>query len=103
MLSVYLIALLISHQAISYYEHSLKGGGPPSLQYDLAQLLLKMKRYDKCEKILRMSVEQDETGDVDSMQRRTKYLLLLARVYRQTGRPGDSVTFLDQAIEAQHR
>lgn len=68
-------------QAITYYEHSIKGGGPNSLKYDLANLLLKLRSFDKCEKILNIAIEMDkDSNEFEKIQERTKYLLLLARV-----------------------
>ena len=41
-----------SVQAITYYEAALKSGQQNYLCYDLAELLLKLKWYDKAEKVL---------------------------------------------------
>ena len=72
---------LLLLQAITYYEHSIKGGGPSSLKYDLAKLLLKLRSYDKCEKILNIAIEIDkDSNEFERIQERTKYLLLLANV-----------------------
>lgn len=68
-------------QAITYYEHSIKGGGPSSLKYDLANLLMKLKSYEKCEKILNIAIDLDkDSNEFEKLQERTRYLLLLAKV-----------------------
>ncbi len=49
----------ISFQAINYYEAALKSGGQNFLRHDLAELLLKLRHYEKAEKVLRMALEHD--------------------------------------------
>ena len=53
-------ALVKTHnygKAINYYEASLKGGGQAYLRHDLAELLIKLRQYDKAEKILKQAWE----------------------------------------------
>lgn len=39
-------------QAINYYEAALKTEQQNFLRYDLAELLMKMKQYERCERVL---------------------------------------------------
>ncbi|CAG5135745.1 unnamed protein product, partial [Candidula unifasciata] len=54
-------ALVKTHnygKAINYYEASLKAGGQVSLRYDLAELLLRLRQFEKAEKVLKQALEQ---------------------------------------------
>ncbi|KAK6970975.1 Tetratricopeptide repeat protein 21B [Biomphalaria glabrata] len=98
-------ALVKTHnygKAINYYEVSLKTGGQSSLRYDLAELLLKLKQYDKAEKVLKQAIEQ-EGQDLETMIEHTKYLILLAKVYNQVDRLEDSQNTLQKARDMQAR
>ncbi len=44
-------------QAINYYEASLKTGGQAVLRHELSELLIRLRQYDKAEKVLRMALE----------------------------------------------
>lgn len=46
-------------QAITYYEAALKNGQQNYLFYDLAELLLKLKWYDKAEKVLQHALAHE--------------------------------------------
>ena len=48
-----------SVQAITYYEAALKSGQQNYLCYDLAELLLKLKWYDKAEKVLQHALAHE--------------------------------------------
>lgn len=55
-------ALVKTHnysKAITYYESALKSGQQNYLCYDLAELLLKLKWYDKAEKVLRHALAHE--------------------------------------------
>lgn len=45
-------------QAINYYEAALKTEQQNFLRYDLAELLMKMKQYERCERVLQEALEQ---------------------------------------------
>merc|ERR1719239_679559 len=96
-------ALVKTHnygKAINYYEASLKSGGQASLRYDLAELLLRLRQFDKAEKVLKQALEQDGQ-DLETMMEHTRYLLLLAQVYGKVDRTEDSQTTLNRAREMQ--
>ena len=42
---------------MNYYEAALKSSGDASLRHDLCELLFRLRRYDKCEKVIRSSLD----------------------------------------------
>nr|XP_033787611.1 tetratricopeptide repeat protein 21A [Geotrypetes seraphini] len=98
-------ALIKTHQykkAINYYEAALKISGQDFLCYDLAELLLKLKQYDKAEKALNKALEHEPVGDLPSLINDVKYLILLAKVYRNNKKK-EVVETLIKAFEIQSR
>ncbi|XP_077159811.1 tetratricopeptide repeat protein 21A isoform X2 [Paroedura picta] len=68
-------------KAINYYDVALKMSEQDFLCYDLANLLMKMKKYGKAEKVLNQALDHDPVDDVPSMMKDVKNLKLLAKVY----------------------
>uniref|UniRef100_A0A8C2CMV6 Tetratricopeptide repeat domain 21B n=1 Tax=Cyprinus carpio TaxID=7962 RepID=A0A8C2CMV6_CYPCA len=55
-------ALVKTHnyvKAINYYEAALKSGQQNFLRYDLADLLMKLRQYERCEKVLQEALTHD--------------------------------------------
>ncbi|XP_049484935.1 tetratricopeptide repeat protein 21A isoform X1 [Panthera uncia] len=78
-------AYVKTHQytkAINYYEAAQKINGQDFLCCDLAELLLKLKKFNKAEKVLKQALEHDFAKDLPSMMNNVKCLLLLAKVYK---------------------
>ncbi|XP_059018012.1 tetratricopeptide repeat protein 21A isoform X5 [Mustela lutreola] len=78
-------AYVKTHQytkAINYYEAAQKISGQDFLCCDLAELLLKLKKFSKAEKVLKQALEHDSVKDIPSMMNDVKCLLLLAKVYK---------------------
>lgn len=100
-------ALVKTHnygRAISYYEAAVRQGSQNSLKYDLSELLLRLRQYDKAEKVLRSALETDEpVNDLEVMIMHTKYLLLLAKVHQSTGKAEDAMLALTKAKDMQSR
>lgn len=46
-------------QAINYYEAALKTEQQSFLRYDLAELLMKMKQYERCERVLHEALDHE--------------------------------------------
>lgn len=46
-------------QAINYYEAALKTEQQNFLRYDLAELLMKMKQYERCERVLHEALDHE--------------------------------------------
>ncbi|XP_054978983.1 tetratricopeptide repeat protein 21B [Sorex araneus] len=99
-------ALVKTHnysKAITYYEAALKSGQQNYLSYDLAELLLKLKWYDKAEKVLQNSLAHDPVNELSSLVADARSQVLLAKIYSKMERPSDAISSLQQARELQAR
>lgn len=99
-------AYMKTHQyakAINYYEAAQKISGQDFLCCELAELLLKLKKYHKAEKVLKQALERDSgVKDIPSLINEVKCLLLLAKVYKNHKKE-DVVGTLNQALDLQSR
>ncbi|XP_036900451.1 tetratricopeptide repeat protein 21B [Sturnira hondurensis] len=99
-------ALVKTHnysKAITYYEAALKNGQQNYLCYDLAELLLKLKWYDKAEKVLQHALAHEPVSELSALMEDGRSQVLLAKVYSKMERPGDAIASLQQARELQAR
>ncbi|XP_052805384.1 tetratricopeptide repeat protein 21B-like isoform X2 [Mya arenaria] len=99
-------ALVKTHnygKAINYYEAALRSTGQSFLRYDLAELLLRLKQYDKAEKVLKVALEEEQNGELDIMIDHTRFMVLLAKVYEKSARLEDAMLSLTKAREMQAR
>ncbi|KAL5010855.1 hypothetical protein ScPMuIL_013160 [Solemya velum] len=100
-------ALVKTHnygKAINYYEAALKSGGQSFLRHDLAELLLKLRQYDKAEKVLKKALDEEaQSSDLDIMMEHTRYLVLLAKVYQKLEQMEDAIQSLTRAKDMQTR
>ncbi|XP_006201152.2 tetratricopeptide repeat protein 21B [Vicugna pacos] len=99
-------ALVKTHnysKAITYYEAALKSGQQNYLCYDLAELLLKLKWYDKAEKVLQHALAHEPVNELSALMEDGRSHILLAKVYSKVDRPDDAVASLQQARELQAR
>lgn len=53
------IVYIFPSQAINYYEAALKSGQQSFLRYDLADLLMKLRQFERCEKVLQEALTHD--------------------------------------------
>ncbi|XP_036122537.1 tetratricopeptide repeat protein 21A isoform X3 [Molossus molossus] len=98
-------AYVKTHQytkAINYYEAAQKISGQDFLCCDLAELLLKLKKFNKAEKVLKQALEHDLVTDIPSMMNDVKCLLLLAKVYK-SHKKDDVLETLNKALDLQSR
>ncbi|XP_004676352.2 PREDICTED: tetratricopeptide repeat protein 21A [Condylura cristata] len=98
-------AYVKTHQytkAINYYEAAQKISGQDFLCCDLAELLLKLKKFNKAEKVLKQALEHDSVKDIPSMMNDVKCLLLLAKVYNNHKKE-DVMETLNKAMDLQSR
>ncbi|XP_008834599.1 tetratricopeptide repeat protein 21A isoform X1 [Nannospalax galili] len=99
-------AYVKTHQyskAINYYEAAQKISGQDFMCCDLAELLLKLKKFHKAEKILKQALDRDSAvKDIPSMMHEVKCLLLLAKVYK-SHKKEEVVQTLNQALDLQSR
>ncbi|XP_072118143.1 tetratricopeptide repeat protein 21B [Mobula birostris] len=97
-------ALIKTHnyaKAINYYETALKTGQQNFLRYDLAELLFKLRQYEKAEKILLQSLEHDHVSDLQILMEDARYLMLLAKIYSRKKKTDDAILALQRAREVQ--
>ncbi|KAL2804032.1 tetratricopeptide repeat protein 21A isoform 2 [Daubentonia madagascariensis] len=98
-------AYVKTHQytkAINYYEAAQKISGQDFLCCHLAELLLKLKKFNKAEKVLKQALEHEFAKDIPSMMNDVKCLLLLAKVY-ESQKKEDVVETLNKALDLQSR
>ncbi|XP_016051686.1 PREDICTED: tetratricopeptide repeat protein 21A [Miniopterus natalensis] len=98
-------AYVKTHQytkAINYYEAAQKISGQDFLCCDLAELLLRLKKFNKAEKVLKQALEHDVATDIPSMMNDVKCLLLLAKVYK-SHKKEDVLETLNKALDLQSR
>ncbi|XP_056653199.1 tetratricopeptide repeat protein 21B isoform X3 [Monodelphis domestica] len=94
-------ALVKTHnysKAITYYEAALKSGQQNFLCYDLAELLLKLKRYEKAEKVLQHALAHEPVNELSALIEDGRYQVLLAKIYSKMEKPGEAVIALQQAM-----
>ncbi|XP_038440634.1 tetratricopeptide repeat protein 21B isoform X4 [Canis lupus familiaris] len=99
-------ALVKTHnyaKAITYYEAALKSGQQNYLCCDLAELLLKLKWYDKAEKVLQHALAREPVNELSALIEDGRSHVLLAKVYSKMERPDDAITSLQRARELQTR
>uniref|UniRef100_A0A8C0RPI5 Tetratricopeptide repeat protein 21B n=1 Tax=Canis lupus familiaris TaxID=9615 RepID=A0A8C0RPI5_CANLF len=99
-------ALVKTHnyaKAITYYEAALKSGQQNYLCCDLAELLLKLKWYDKAEKVLQHALAREPVNELSALMEDGRSHVLLAKVYSKMERPDDAITSLQRARELQTR
>ncbi|XP_012929373.1 tetratricopeptide repeat protein 21A isoform X3 [Heterocephalus glaber] len=98
-------AYVKTHQyskAINYYEAAQKISGLDFLCCDLAELLLKLKKFNKAEKVLKQALGHDVVKDIPSMMNDVKCLLLLAKVYKSYKKE-EVLETLNKALNLQSR
>lgn len=88
-------------KAIKYYEAALRSGSLSVLRYDLAELHLKLKQYDKAERVLNTALEQEHVGDMSMMIEEVRFQMLLAQVHQHTGNLQEAVQTLARARQVQ--
>ncbi|XP_074159318.1 tetratricopeptide repeat protein 21B [Sminthopsis crassicaudata] len=99
-------ALVKTHnysKAITYYEAALKSGQQNFLCYDLAELLLKLKHYEKAEKVLQHALAHEPVNELSTLIEDGRYQVLLAKVYSKMEKPDEAIIALQQARELQAR
>ncbi|XP_055505957.1 tetratricopeptide repeat protein 21B-like [Leucoraja erinacea] len=99
-------ALVKTHhytKAIHYFEAALKIGGQDFLCHDFAELLLKLRLFERAKKVLRRALEHDYVSDLGAMVNDVKYLMLLSRIFTRTHEIEEAVKTLNKAYELQGR
>ncbi|KAM8933514.1 LOW QUALITY PROTEIN: tetratricopeptide repeat protein 21B [Pelodytes ibericus] len=99
-------ALIKTHnyaKAIGYYEAALKDGQQDFLHYDLAELLLKLKQYEKAEKVLHQALDHEPVNDLSSLMDDSRYYVMLAKIYSKMEKTEEAFISLQRAREMQAR
>ncbi|KAK7913141.1 hypothetical protein WMY93_013352 [Mugilogobius chulae] len=97
-------ALVKTHnynKAINYYEAALKSGQQNFLRYDLAELLMKMKQYERCEKVVQEALQHEPVKELAGLSDDCRYLLLLAKIQNKMGKSEDALVSLQKARDVQ--
>ncbi|XP_019385707.1 PREDICTED: tetratricopeptide repeat protein 21A isoform X3 [Crocodylus porosus] len=90
------------NKAINYYEVALKMSKQDFLCHDLAELLLKLKKLSKAERVLNQALDHDFVNDLPPMMKDVKSLILLAKVYK-INKQEEVVGTLKKAFDIQVR
>ncbi|KAK7082681.1 Tetratricopeptide repeat protein 21B [Halocaridina rubra] len=100
------VALVKTHQygkAINYYKEAIKTGGSNQLRYDMAELQMRLKQYDKAEKTISQALEVEGHNQVDlqSMVAQAKLYNLLSKVHERNTNYEDALTSLGKGKDTQ--
>lgn len=63
-------------KAIGYYEAAVVNGQQSFLCYDLAELLMKLKQYERAEEVLQQALDHEPGRTVTNSQENIQFLLL---------------------------
>uniref|UniRef100_A0A8D0L119 Tetratricopeptide repeat domain 21B n=1 Tax=Sphenodon punctatus TaxID=8508 RepID=A0A8D0L119_SPHPU len=99
-------ALIKTHnysKAIGYYETALKSSQQNFLSYDLAELLVKLRQYEKAEKVLQQDLDHEPVNELSSLMEDARYQVLLAKNYSKMEKTAEAINSLQQARELQAR
>ncbi|XP_038145708.1 tetratricopeptide repeat protein 21B [Cyprinodon tularosa] len=97
-------ALVKTHnyvKAISYYEAALKTEQQNFLRYDLAELLMKMKQYERCERVLHDALAHEPANELSALLDNCRYLVLLAKVQTKAEKNEEALMSLQKARDVQ--
>ncbi|XP_047136983.1 tetratricopeptide repeat protein 21B isoform X1 [Hydra vulgaris] len=97
-------ALIKTHQyskAISYYEAALKSGGQSFLRFDLAELHMKLKNFDKAVRILKQNLKEDDSSDdLSKLFDEAKCAYLLAQIAFVASKTNESEEIIQGFLRA---
>ncbi|XP_042528664.1 LOW QUALITY PROTEIN: tetratricopeptide repeat protein 21A [Dipodomys spectabilis] len=88
------------NKAINYYEAAQKMSGQDFLCCDLAELLLKLKKFSKAERVLKQALERESAKGLAPMMDQVKCWLMLAKVYKSHKKEEVAET-LSKALDVQ--
>ncbi|XP_061734928.1 tetratricopeptide repeat protein 21B isoform X2 [Nerophis ophidion] len=97
-------ALVKTHyyaKAIHYYEAALKTEQQNFLRYDLAELLMKMKQYERCERVLHDALSHQPVDELSGLSQDCQYLMLLAKVQNKVDKTEEALLSLQKARDVQ--
>ena len=97
-------ALIRTHnynKAIIYYETALKSETQQFLRKDLAELFLKLRQFEKAEKVIQVALDQGGEIELSQMMEKVEYMKLKSRVYREAKQLERALPVLNDASELQ--
>ncbi|XP_040004915.1 tetratricopeptide repeat protein 21B isoform X1 [Xiphias gladius] len=97
-------ALVKTHnyiKAINYYEAALKTEQQNFLRYDLAELLMKMKQYERCERVLHEALAHEPVNELPVLSDDCRYLVLLAKIQNKVDKNEEALLSLQKARDVQ--
>uniref|UniRef100_A0A673N3L1 Tetratricopeptide repeat protein 21B-like n=1 Tax=Sinocyclocheilus rhinocerous TaxID=307959 RepID=A0A673N3L1_9TELE len=97
-------ALVKTHnyvKAINYYEAALKNGQQNFLRYDLADLLMKLRQYERCENVLQEALTHEPVNELLLLTEDCRYLVLLAKVQSKVNKNDEALLSLQRARDVQ--
>ncbi|KAM6955026.1 tetratricopeptide repeat protein 21B isoform 2-T2 [Lycodopsis pacificus] len=97
-------ALVKTHnymKAINYYEAALKTEQQNFLRYDLAELLMKMKQYQRCEGVLQGALAHEPVNELLALSDDCRYLVLLAKIQNKVDKNEEALLSLQRARDVQ--
>ncbi|XP_066538772.1 tetratricopeptide repeat protein 21B [Hoplias malabaricus] len=83
-------ALVRTHQydkAINYYETALNISMKDSVCLELAELLLKLKRFERAHQIIQKALDHEDSSNLSSMVNDVKFLRMLVKVLNAQNEP----------------
>lgn len=102
-------ALQRTHQygkAINYYKEAVKSEDNNNLRYDMAELQMKLKQYEKAEKTIAQALQNEgnsNTTDLNSLINQAKFYQLLANIHERGGDMEAAVRTLQDAKDIRSR
>ena len=100
-------ALQKTHQygkALNYYKEAVKDEDNNNLRYDMAELQMRLKTYDRAEKTIQAALELENNGnDLNSLIMQAKFHTLLAKVYEKSNNLDMSIETLGQVRVRIHK
>ncbi|XP_062848130.1 tetratricopeptide repeat protein 21B [Trichomycterus rosablanca] len=97
-------ALVRTHQynkAIDYYETALNTSDHETVCLELAELLIKLKCFEKAQQILEKALDHDDSSDLTTMMNDVKFLRMLVKV--QSARDEPCLEKLHKIYEVQQK
>uniref|UniRef100_A0A0N4UKG1 Probable UDP-N-acetylglucosamine--peptide N-acetylglucosaminyltransferase SPINDLY n=1 Tax=Dracunculus medinensis TaxID=318479 RepID=A0A0N4UKG1_DRAME len=74
------------NRAVNYYEAALKSGHKSRIRQRLAELLVQLGNYERCEKVLRQGLESNSNSyEVATMSNHVSYWMLLSKLHFEKG------------------
>ena len=97
-------ALQKTHQygkALNYYKEAVKDEDNNNLRYDMAELQMRLKTYDRAEKTIQAALElENNQNDLNSLIMQAKFQTLLAKVYEKSNNLDMSIQTLGQVSQS---